>query len=205
MPTKQKKFRKTIKLIRDIITILGIPAIGVLGWKMHNEQLNLKNEQINLKDYVIAAKEAEIRLLEMTQSTSILETYEKEKEFFEERHKFMSDSLRNSNELIDSLIKTNGVSVLGFLKEGLSPEEIKSFYSAKEKLAAAKLFYHADSLAPVDAYVAKIKYLNFVYSGENDRSRNDRNEPNGIFEAMLEKEPDAGNAEDSKNNKKDKY
>ncbi len=92
-----KRFRKILRAIRDIIAILGIPAIGALGWDMHQEQMNLKKEQIKLKEEQLNVKNAQIEAMKLFQSDIILEKYNLEQEFFEGYISELRDSISAQN------------------------------------------------------------------------------------------------------------
>jgi len=174
-----KKFRKTIKTIRDLITILGIPAIGILGWKMHQEQMNLK-------DYTIASKQAEIEFLERTRSSTILDAYEKEKSFFEQRHKKMTDSIKSFESIIDSLEKRYNVRFsdeVSFGWEG-HPDSIRKFFEVGGRLRdeyAKSSQSDFKPLSSLEIYVLSLKNLNRQFSKSNEAIEvkwMDNNSPN---------------------------
>ncbi len=153
-----KNLRKSLKAIRDFITILGIPAIGVLGWNMHSEQIKLKDEQLRLKDYIVATKQAEIEFLQKTRSNVILDVYEREKVFFENHFKILSDSIKDFESTIDSLerrfgIKKGDVTYLGYQGEA---DSIKSFYYEAGKIIKG---YNLKMIDPVGTYAEQIESI----------------------------------------------
>lgn len=167
-----KKIKNTVTLIRDVITILGIPAIGVLGWNMHQEQLKMK-------DFTIDTMQAQIDFLEKQQNPTLIDNLEITNRYFTKEHKKLKDSILNLRNIIfkgDTLTSVNhGHTYLKVLNNLLFKEQQLCF--AYENSLAVKKGY--DIIPPLLAYSIRLKNLINVYYGENNTSKK-----NGIKEYL---------------------
>jgi len=100
MKKKLKKNIKYIKIVKDIIIILGIPTFFVYMNQMHTEQMNNKNAQIEML-------QTKIDFLENNQVENLLNKYKSIKEYSE----IVEEDLKKALLLNESLSKS-------FTKEG---------------------------------------------------------------------------------------
>ncbi len=98
-----KKFRKNVRLVRDVFLIIGLPVIFSYLYLLHQEQIALKESTIQLL-------EQEKQQLAKNQIENVNQRYKAVKNFYSEEANILRDTVETQKELIkefDSIIKNN--------------------------------------------------------------------------------------------------